>query len=80
MVNLNMIYIKKTFSNQLESDETDSFQQRIEGCMAVVDRGCPSSNDVSDYFFAELFNLYRRATDPEMPELVNFFRNRQSIP
>ena len=31
----------KSFSNQIESDENDTLQQRIEWWMTVVDRGSP---------------------------------------
>ena len=32
-------FYDKSFNNQLESDETDALQQRIEWWMVVVDRG-----------------------------------------
>ena len=48
--------------------------------MVVVSRGDPIPNDVSDFSFAELFKLYRNATDPEMRELVNSPRDRQNLP
>ena len=39
----------KFLSNQLESDKTDSLQQRINWWMTVVDRGGPILNNVFDY-------------------------------
>ena len=68
------------FSNQLESDETDTLQQRIKWWMVVVDRGVPIRNDVYDYGFGELFSLYRRAINPGMQELVTILRDRHIIP
>ena len=53
----------KSFSNQLETDETDTLQQRIKWWMVVVDRGGPLPNDVYEYKFADFFNLYRKAVD-----------------
>ena len=49
----------KSFSNQLESDKTDTFKQRIKLWMIVVDSGGPILNHVFDYSFDELFDLYR---------------------
>ena len=59
-------FYNTSFSNQLESDETDTSQQRIEWWMVVVAKGGPIPDDVYDYTFAELFNLYRKAIDPKM--------------
>ena len=70
----------KCFSNQLESDETDTLQQRIKWWKTVADRGGPNANDVYDYSFDESFGLYRKTIDPEMQELVKILRNRQIIP
>ena len=69
----------KSFSNQLESDETDNLQQRIEWWMVVVDRGGPTPNNVNDYSFAKLFNLYRKAIDPEMQQHSGIDRLSQKI-
>ena len=71
---------KESFSNQLESNETDTLQQRIKWWMMIVDRGGPIPNDVYDYNFDELFGLYRTAIDPEMQELAKILRYRQIIP
>ena len=62
----------KSFSNQLESDETDLLHQTIEWWMVVVDRGGPLFNDVYEYSFVKIFNLYRKATDPEMQGLLKY--------
>ena len=70
----------KSLSNQLESDETDTSQQRIEWWMTVVDSGGPIPNNVYDYRFDELFNMHRKAIDPEMQEIVKELRDRQIIP
>ena len=70
----------KFCSNQLESDETDSLQQRIKWWMTVVDRGGHIPNDVYDNSFAALLNLYRKAIDLEMQQLVRSLRVRQIIP
>ena len=48
--------------------------------MLVIDRGGPIPNDVYDYSFDELFDLYRNAIVPEMQELVELLRDRQMIP
>ena len=68
---------KKSFSNQIESDELDTLQQRIEWWMTVVDRGGPMPNGVFDWSFGEFFGLYHIRIDPEMQELVKLLRNRQ---
>ena len=47
--------------------------------MVVVDRGGPILNVVYDYKFAEIFNLYRKAMDPELRGLVKLLRDRQII-
>ena len=44
---------KKSFRNQLESDEIDTLLERIKWWMVVVDRVGPIPNDVYDYSFAE---------------------------
>ena len=64
----------KSFSNQLDCDETDALQQRIDWWMAVVDEGGSIPNDVYDQSFAELFNLYRKTIDPEMQEFEKLSR------
>ena len=79
-VNLKTIYIKNSFSNQLESDEIDTLQQRIDWWMVVVGRGGPIPNDVYDYCFDELFGYYRKAIDLEMRELVESLEDRHIIP
>ena len=71
---------KKSFSNQLESDKTDTLQQRIERWMMVVYRRDPTPKVVFDYSFAEMYNLYGKAVDREMRELVKAFRDRLKIP
>ena len=71
---------KKAFSSQLESDETDTLLQKIECWMVVGDGGGPKLNDVYDYSFAKVFDLYRKAIDSEMRDLVKSFRDRQIIP
>ena len=70
----------KSFSDQLESDETDTLQQRINHWMMVVVRGGVIPNNVYDYSFDELFGLYRKTIDPEMQEVAKLFRDRQIIP
>ena len=72
----------KSFSNQLESDDDDldTFQQRIKWWMVVVDRGGPIPYDVYEYTFNELYMLYRKIIDPDMPKLVEKLRERQIIP
>ena len=57
-----------------------SLQQIIEWWMVVVDRGGPTRYEVYEYSFAELYNLYRKAIDPEMQELVKLLNDRQIIP
>ena len=73
------LYIK-SFSNQLESDETDTLQQKIDWWSVVVDRGGPIPNDIFDCSFAELYNLYRKAIDPEMRDLFKSLKNREIFP
>ena len=70
----------KSFSNQLESDEIDTLQQKIEWWMTLVDRGGPIPNDVYDYSFAELINFYRKTIDPEMQEFVKALGDRPTNP
>ena len=69
----------KFFSIQLESDKTDTLQQRIEWWIVVVDRGGPISKTVYDYSFAELFTFYREAIGPVMQEMVKLLKNRPII-
>ena len=71
----------KFFSNQLESDEDgiDTLQQRIKWCMVVIDRRGLIPHNVYDYTLGELFGLYRKAIDPEMPDLLKELRDRQII-
>ena len=71
---------KTSFSNQLESDEIDTLQQRIDWWMLVFDKGGPIPNDVYDFSFGELFALYRNAVDREMRDLVSILGDRQIIP
>ena len=70
---------KKSFSEEIESDETDTLQHRIDWWMTVVDRGGPIPNNVYDLSFDEVFCLYRKTIDPEMRELVKSLRVRQII-
>ena len=58
------LYIE-SFRSQLESDETDVLQQRIDCWMTVVHRGGPLPDDVYDYNLDELFDPNRKAVDPE---------------
>ena len=60
----------KSFSNQLESDETDTLQQKNKWWRLVIDRGGPIPNDVYEYSFDEFFGLYCKAIDPELQDLV----------
>ena len=70
----------KSFSNQIESDENDTSQQRIEWWMMVVDRGGPIPDNAYEYNLCDLFSLYRKAIDPEMQDLVKELIDRQIIP
>ena len=70
----------KSFSNQIESDETDTLQRRIDWWMMVIVRGGVIPDNVYDYNFNELFGLYRKAIDPEMRDLANELRLRGIIP
>ena len=70
----------KSFSNQLQSDELDSLQRRIEWWMVFVDKGGPILNNVYGYRFAVLYNLSRKAIDPKMQGLVKLLRDRQIAP
>ena len=72
----------KSFSYQVESDDDDidTLQQRIKWWMVVIDRGGPIPKDVYDYNFAEMYNLYRKAIDLEMQQLVKSLSDRQIIP
>ena len=70
----------KSFSNQIESDETDTLQQRIKWWMMVVDKRGPMPNIVYGYTFGELFGLYRKAIHPEMQDFVKELRGRHNIP
>ena len=62
--------VKKSFSNQLESDGTVTLQQRIKCWMMFADRGGPIPNNFYDYCFGALFGLYRKVNDPEKQDLV----------
>ena len=55
----------KSFSNQIDSEETYTWQQRFKWWLLVVDRGGPIPNDVYGYSFDELLCLYRNAIDPK---------------
>ena len=72
-------FYNKSFNNELESDETDNLNQRIEWWMMVVDGGGPIPNNVCEYNLGELFCLYRKAIDLGMQELVKLLRDRQII-
>ena len=48
--------------------------------MVVVGKGGPIPNDFFDYSFAELNNLYRKAIDRAIRELVKSLRDRQVVP
>ena len=71
---------KKCFTNQVESDETDTLQQRKEWWMTVVDGAGHIPNIVHDYNFAELFYFYRKAIAPQMQEFIKAVRDREFIP
>ena len=73
------LYIK-SFSNQIESDENDTLEQRIEWWMTVVDRGGPIPDNVYEYNLGDLLSLYRKAIDPEMQDFVKERRDRHIIP
>ena len=68
------------FSSQLESDKTDTLQQRINWWMMVVDKEGPIPNNVCEFSFAEVFNLCREAIDPEMQKFVETLKDRHIIP
>ena len=70
----------KSFSNQIEPNEIDTLQLRIEWWMMVVVRGGPIPNNVYEYNFDELCGLHRKAIDPEMRDLANELRFRGIIP
>ena len=69
-----------SFGNKLQSDGVDTSQQRIEWWMMVVNRVGPIPNNVYDYSFDELSDLYRKSIDPEMQELVKALRDRHIDP
>ena len=69
----------KSYSNQIESDENDTLQQRIEWWITVVDRGGLIPDNAYEYNLEDLFSLYRKARDPEMQEFVKELRNRHMI-
>ena len=69
----------KSFSNQIESDENDTLQQRIEWLMTVVDRGGSIPDNAYEYNLGDLFSLYRKAIDPEMQDLAKELRARHII-
>ena len=70
----------KSFSNQFESDDEFTLQERIEWFVTIVHRGGLIPDNVYDYNSGELFNLYRKAIDPEMQDFVKELRDRQIIP
>ena len=72
------LYIK-SFSNQLQSDETDILQRRIIWITLVIDRWGPIPNNVYEYSFNELFGWYQETIDPEMQDLAKILRDRQII-
>ena len=67
----------KYLSNQFESDETDTLEQKTDWWKTVVDRGVPITNDFYDCSFGELFRLHRKAIYPEMQDLVKSLGDRQ---
>ena len=67
----------KSFSNQIESDENDTLQQKIEWWMTVVDRGGLISDNAYEYNLGDLFVSY--TIDPEMQDLVKELRDRHNI-
>ena len=69
----------KSFSNQIESDENDTLQQRIERWMTVVYRGGPIPYIAYEYNLGDLFSLYRKAIDHEMQDLAIELRDRHII-
>ena len=70
----------KSFSNQIDSDDNDTLQQRIEWWMTVVYRGGPIPDKAYEYNLGDLFSLYRKAIDPEMQDFVKELRDRYIIP
>ena len=70
----------KSFSNHVESDETDTLERRIKAWMVVVGRIGSLLWNAYDYSYNELFGSYRKALDPEMQELAPAIRDRQTIP
>ena len=70
----------KCFSSQLESGKTHTLQQRSNWWMIVVDKEGPIPNNVYEYSFAEVFNLCRKAIDPEVQEFVETLKDRHIIP
>ena len=72
-------WYNKLFSNQLESDETDTLEQRVKWWTVVVDRGRPIANDVYDYSFSEMFGSYRETIELGMRQLLNSVRDRRII-
>ena len=72
-------FYNKSFSNQIESDENDTLQQRIEWWMMVVDRGGVIPDNAYEYNLGDLFSLYHKAIDPEMQDFVKELRNRHII-
>ena len=73
-------FYNKSFSNQFESDDEFTLQQRIEWWMTIIDRGCPIPHNVYDYTFGELFALYRKAVHTEMQVFVEELKDRQINP
>ena len=70
---------KKSFSNQLESDDVvDALQQRIEWW--ILDKSGIIPNDVNHNNFDQLYMLFSKVLDSEMQVLVQALRDRQIIP
>ena len=70
----------KSLSNQVESDDEITLQQKIEWWMIIVARGSPKPDNVYEYNLGKLFRLYRKAMDPEMQAFVRELRDRQILP
>ena len=60
----------KSFSNQVKPYENDSLDKRMESWLLIVHKGGPIPENGNNYHIDEIFNLRRKAADPEMQQLV----------
>ena len=67
---LELDFYNKTFSNQVISYEGDTLDSRIQFWLLIVHRGGPMPDNVNNYHLDEILNLWRRAEDLAMQELV----------